>query len=91
MRYELARQLEEAGFPQVGTGHWLSDPDALIARDRVYVPTLEELIEACGTQFEELRQTPAGWIAGRSPADRTCHGKTPAEAVARLWLELQVI
>jgi hypothetical protein len=90
VQYELAKELEEAGFPQAGKGSWMSDPDAVIARDRVYVPTLEELIEARGTQFEELRQTPPGWVAGRSPYGRTCHGKTPVEAVARLWLALQM-
>ena len=58
VKYELAKQLEEAGYPQGGKGSWISDPNAVIARDRVYAPTLEEVIEACSTQFEELRQTP---------------------------------
>jgi hypothetical protein len=97
VRYELAKQLDEAGFPQGGKGDWLSDPDALIARDRVYAPTLEELIEACGAQFEELQQTHTPnesgdtWLAGCSHPHNAWYGKTPTEAVARLWLALQKV
>jgi len=85
VRYELAKQLDEAGFPQGGKGDWLSDPDALIARDRVYAPTLEELIEACGAQFEELQQTHTPnesgdtWLAGCSQNAHRSRG----EALAR--------
>ena len=48
MDYKLGKQLKDAGFPQQGAGKWIGDPDALTWRgvDRVYVPILEELIEA---------------------------------------------
>jgi hypothetical protein len=67
-------------------------PDTLVAHsaDRVYVPTLSELIEACDDQFRllERHNSPAApWTA------HTLHvgpaiGNTPEEAVARLWLAL---
>jgi len=56
MNYELAKQLYDAGFPQQGFGRWVGNPDQVIWRagDRVYVPTLEELIKACGDDFNSL-------------------------------------
>ena len=94
MTYELAKQLKDAGFPcsnmwQVINGKmWFEDCP---------VPTLSELIEACGDRFEGLSKDRASWNAY---AD--CHGPymefdsihealgfTPEEAVAKLWLELQ--
>lgn len=58
----------------------------------VYIPTLEELIEACGNEFANLGRTENGWVA---LADRpgleipvTAQKPTPSEAVANLWLAL---
>lgn len=98
--YELARELKEAGFPQGGRGAWALPPDALVGRskDRVYVPDLSELIEACGADFGSLAQngsfkryTPhqTRWVAWRSGPDHGVSGDTPEEAVANLWLALQ--
>lgn len=92
MNYELAKELKDAGFPQGGKGLWLLPPDNLVGRrvDRVYAPTLEELLEACGERFTSLDQL------YKSKAENTYEqvwlansierGSTPAEAVARLWL-----
>ena len=65
MNYELARQLKEAGFPQEGNGYiaehpeckgWDSPhPDCTNAK-RPYVPTLSELIEACGEKHYIARR-----------------------------------
>jgi hypothetical protein len=59
-----------------------------------YVPTLSELIEACGEMFGSLvKSTHFGatmWLAhsrNARPA-KTEGGSTPEEAVARLWLAL---
>jgi hypothetical protein len=43
----------DAGFPQIGKGSLIGPPNKLVWRsgDRVYVPTLDELIEACGMNF----------------------------------------
>ena len=96
MNYELANELKEVGFPQGGKGTWTLPPDSLVARraDRVYSPTLEELIEACGRAFRSLTwQSDGRWDAFiYGPIDTvggTNHiGATPTEAVARLWLTL---
>jgi hypothetical protein len=88
--YELAKILMNAGFPQSGKGRLIGSPDKLVWRtdDRVYVPTLEELIEACGKNFGSLDKQDVGWLASAN-CDHSCFGETPAEAVARLWLALQ--
>jgi hypothetical protein len=94
MNYELAKKLKDAVFPQGTVKHpdgydmkfedWTTHPK---------VPTLSELIEACGDNFD-------GLIINRGPLSdsRTkwsCAGnrlvglgETPEEAVANLWLKL---
>ncbi|HXZ22509.1 MAG TPA: hypothetical protein VEH78_07070 [Pseudolabrys sp.] len=90
MDYELAKCLMDAGFPQTGKGRLIGSPNKLVWRssDRVYVPTLEELIEACGMNFGSLDKQHDGWRASAN-YDQSCFAKTPTEAVARLWLTLQ--
>ena len=80
----------DAGFPQIGKGSFVGSPDKLVWRsgDRVYVPTLEELIEACGVNFGSLEKRHNGWLANAN-YDHSCFAETPAEAIARLWLALQ--
>ena len=80
----------DAGFPQIGKGSSIGSPDKLVWRisDRVYVPTLEELIDACGENFGSLDKRHDGWLA-RTNGDHHCFAGTPAEAVAHLWLTLQ--
>jgi hypothetical protein len=90
MNYELAKELKDAGFPQITTPEPTFDfPTS------VYVPTLEELIEACGEQFDTLRQYEIGrWFAAANVEDE--HGNReevagwpdPVTTVARLWLSL---
>jgi hypothetical protein len=88
--YELAKGLMDAGFPQIGKGSSIGSPNKLVWRsgDRVYVPTLEELIEACGKNFGSLAKQHDGWLANAN-YDQSCFAETPAEAVAHLWLALQ--
>jgi hypothetical protein len=90
MDYELAKSLMDAGFPQIGKGSLIGSLNKLVWRsgDRVYVPTLEELIEACGENFVSLHRQHDGWLAYANYAQR-CFAETAAEAVARLWLALQ--
>ena len=89
MEYGLAKLLEAAGWPQAGRGWWVGDPESLVLRHRVYVPLLEELIDACGPALAELRRCQSGaWIAASQEPERLGQGKFPAEAVARLWLML---
>jgi hypothetical protein len=93
--YQLATELKDAGFPQGGSGNWVGDPDAVVMRsgDRVYAPTLSELIEACGDQFLTLRRSNDVWegIGGVNDGTHSRYqqqGASPDEAVARLWLAL---
>jgi hypothetical protein len=59
--YELAKSLMDAGFPQIGKGSSIGPLDKLVWRisDRVYVPTLEELIDALN--FASLDKRQDGW------------------------------
>jgi hypothetical protein len=98
MNYDLAKGLNDAGFPQAGNGKWIGSPSEIVWRsgDRVYVPTLEELIAACGDEIEALthEHSHAGneWVASsfNATASPTRHARaaTPIEAVAGLWLAL---
>ena len=95
MTYDQAKELEDAGFPQGRSGTWVFPPDQLVARarDRVYAPTLDELIAACGDDFEALIKQAGAWSAvpARKPnfvGTGPTTGASPSEAVARLWLAL---
>ena len=85
---------------------WL-DNDVLDEEDLIFIPTLSELIDACGKRFAKLtRLIPPNprkarrqlWLAygfELEPIDNTAPkpmisemGKTPEEAVAKLWLKL---
>jgi hypothetical protein len=82
--YELAQELKAAGYPI---------KKQLITRYQrdIAVPTLEELIEACGDRFGALIRH-GRWEARSdwSEQDRgiSAAGSTAIEAVARLWLAL---
>src|ERR1035441_10591975 len=65
MGYELAKQLKDAGFPQKGdygfrplvyegTAQIVNYHRDVPLEHDVYIPTLSELIEACGKQFARL-------------------------------------
>ena len=93
MNYELAKELQNAGFKV--QPH--SDDDRGCYNE-CHVPTLEELIKACGNDFLELHKNLAddeidfGWFASTIDTIRdqslsnALRGKTAEEAVARLWL-----
>ncbi len=99
MDYELCKELEEAGFPQKGSG-FIKLKNAESFGDFVYFPTLSELIAACGHRFESLTQMRHVdennyWIAEALACEQcgwenyyVTRGITPEEAVAKLWLEL---
>ncbi len=100
MKYELALELKKAGFPQEGSGYYLDQPDGLRLprsaynpKHDTYIPTLEQLIEACGEKFRALLfigkgvHTGEPWVAHGEEGIRT-GGMTPTSAVAKLWLSL---
>ena len=79
----LANELKAAGFPQ-GVG----GPHPLIP----YAPTLSELIEECGNiDFALEHDAGEGNWEASTPEQGVwwvSEGKSPTEAVARLWLAL---
>ena len=95
MDYELARQLKDAGLPQNGLGFFAAEDRAVGSRQHsetfdAYVPSLSELIAACGDRFSSLvrQSTPlmgVRWLAC-SDGLQPVAGATAVEAVARLWL-----
>lgn len=96
MNYELTNQLKDAGFPL----HSNENISVFNVDDVIYAtPTLSELIEACGEDLKQIdrilqwKEKP-DWFAlshsinPDSRRDIGEFGKTPEEAVARLWLAL---
>lgn len=94
MNYELAKQLKDAGFPQKHEPFCVKIPmelDTLGNQIRYFMPSLSELIEACGDRLQALERTGLGWRALVSPIRESAmgiHGLTPEEAVANLWLKI---
>lgn len=112
MDYELAKKLKDAGFPNHGD----DSRDFVFPNEQererfynsegeswqyAYVPSLSELIKACGDKFGTLWQTPEGidgkqmWGASvlydyqYNSSLRGSMGFTAKEAVSKLWIELQ--
>jgi len=99
--YKLAKQLKEAGFPQEDW-EWLKDWEnkdtghynTWEQYSAGFIPTLSELIEACGKDFWELSQWEKdNWqvMSNINPSKNggiITTGKSPEEAVAKLWLKL---
>lgn len=100
MKYETAKKLKDAGFPQSGDGDFClgsieEDQGGITTTNSVYIPTLEELIDACGEEFWNLTYSrkEKGWSAESfEAATATISGTifldTPSEAVANLYLAL---
>ena len=112
MHYELWKELKDAGFPQKSGryisetgrhGGWSSDKGIEEFDDKIggyehwaYIPTLEELIEACGEDFQRVENTKPmhdrwraySWDQAYGDIDDFHYGESPAEAIARLWLHL---
>lgn len=100
MNYELVKRLKDAGYPLKEKDHG-GTPYQWV---EYKLPTLSELIEACGSKFHELHHCTHGWFEGekntwrwtayphtRNQADFNAlqfTGSTPEEAVAKLWLAL---
>jgi hypothetical protein len=107
MNYELAKELKDAGFPQMGEWGYRTYKNGEVAKMNyhrsipfktdVRVPHLEELIAACGEDFDALFGRHSSimefdrehWRADAT--NRTgisVSGSSPTEAVAKLWLAL---
>jgi len=101
--YELAKQLKDAGFPQTWPQpDYMEIHDAIKVsnimdkyKKDVYMPTLPELIVECTLTGDiGLVKNIDGWSCAFHDHTNNIHelgqGSTPEEAVANLWLELQV-
>jgi hypothetical protein len=108
---ELAKELRNAGFPNIqdlqhrqgrqflaSDGHLFFYSLGELARpENWFIPTLEELIEACekkeGYDHFSLEHRQLGWFASIEAQDEQTysgsHQATAEEAVARLWLALK--
>jgi hypothetical protein len=111
MYLELATELQNAGFPNIQDlqhrqGRQFLASDGRMAfyslgefacADNWFIPTLEELIEACEKKesFEQfsLAHRQHGWFASiegqDAQPDNASHQATAEDAVARLWLALK--
>lgn len=103
MKYELAKQLKESGFPQKPKGFcvfwdvkyerfgYLNAGEETRINEEYYIkfPSLSELIEACGDGFLSLSRHANIWQTNfvNGMGGETA-GTTPEEAVANLWLAL---
>ncbi len=96
--YELAKKLKEEGYRfkekryRFEAAYNFNDSDGYCV-----IPTLSELIEACVTNKEEkcIYRLDYDWFerqweanAGTADEHYESFGKTPEEAVAKLYLEL---
>lgn len=100
MKYELAKELKIAGWPQGNSYMVWCEGDFIPRRNIIIesaesdisdVPTLSELIEACGGGFVSLTKMGINHSGSwRAESDQITFydGSTPEEAVARLWLVL---
>jgi len=102
MNYKLAKQLKDAGFPQgkFENNNYLSPfgvPKEIFVKEFpnevAYNPTLSELIDACGDGTGVVRinsKESNAWNKRLYDPDKANYfaGKTPEEAVAKLWLKL---
>lgn len=81
INYALAKELKDNGFPQ-SYGEYKDG--SFFGLDSVAIPTLSELIEACGEHFSSL--TVSADKEGTFYANGGNMGSTPEEAVAKLFL-----
>lgn len=97
--YEQAKELKDAGFPQSGKScHWWHETGTSTsdeyAEGRCYIPELSELIEACVPRCDlTLTESGTDWEAGLYnfyDGEWVYYevGKTPEEAVAKLYIAL---
>ncbi len=99
--YDLAKELKDAGFPQGSAtgdhhdgGKWIEAEGTTYHHEigddtECYIPTLSELIAACGDEFSGLIKQ-SDWLAIGMRQDTQQTGATPEEAVAHLWIALHV-
>ena len=97
MDYSLAKLLKDAGFYQSGKGTRVAPPHMIVVRrdDFAYVPTLEELVEACGKGLWTMRQCTYqgewGWCVGQDSYISDIRTTGLCLRSGRPWLKLLVV
>ena len=99
--YELVKALKEAGFitedKPVGEStrehRFMAREEFFVDEEGQYdVPTLSQLIRACGETVFSIHCSPhrisVEWHEALFDEQEVFEGSTPEEAVARLWLNL---
>jgi hypothetical protein len=100
MNNELIKQLQDNGFPFGeyvasihGSGRFCIELET--TNDYLVIPTLEELIKACGDELYDLRNIKSPDLNDDEKKWRASdgsyidsYGDTPLEAVAHFWLAL---
>ncbi len=89
INYKLAKQLKDAGFPQKEFGEPCAEHYHKQG-EMCYIPTLSELIDACGDDFRSLDYDwdYREWYAKGSNGGIVRGEESPDIAVAKLWLKL---
>lgn len=98
IEYQKAKILYDLGFPQMGDGRYYlhagdqskikHDSDDDLGPD-VYIPTLSELITACGEKGFSLNECEGKWLCkGGGDKYTAVVGNTKEESIANLWLAL---
>lgn len=83
MTHELAKQLKDAWFQSKRIDQVETYPNGEV----IFIPTLSELIEACGDISFSLNKTNTGFWIESVKGDTETY-PTPEEAVVNLWLAL---
>lgn len=99
--YNLAKQMKDLGFPQNENGRYgvfHTSEDGTVEDgwtttkgnpDGFYLPTLEEVIKACGEEFFQLTKGSGIWYAeGDIIGTDKVTGSTPLIACMKLWIAL---
>jgi hypothetical protein len=97
MNYELAKKLKDNGFPyddpcqKVRYVDQHDNPARVPFMGVAEIPSLSELIEACGDELGDLSRTDDGWMTNMENVGNhpQTEGETAEIAVANLWLALQ--
>src|SRR5688572_24362386 len=87
MSPEIAKLLKAADFRASGAGYYQE-----LRGERLYFPTLSELIDACAGQLQSVERTNQQrqlWLASAPSQPEGVTGASAEEAVARLWLSLR--
>ena len=104
LNYKEGKELRDNKYPQGGKGFGLFPDDLTefpyrgdepnVHKDVVYIPTLSELIEAVGEEFNRLERdvdsdtSVVYFVAYAHELLRGSVGKTPSQAVKNLWISL---